>query len=90
MTMAQDLIYVGIYLAIGIVIVSIFRLTLRYSILRKPKHSLTQPNFFEIFIEIMLWPFILLFLIPLFSESLINLLCKIGICISRVSRKRRR
>lgn len=79
----------GIYLVIGIVIASIFRLTSCYSTL-KLKYNLLQPDFFEIFNEIMFWPLLLFILIILFTESLTDLLCEIGNCISQVLKKRRK
>ncbi len=79
----------GIYLVIGIVLASIFRLTSFYSAF-KLKYTLLQPNLYDIFWEIMFWPFLLLLLIVLFSTSLVDLLCEIGNCIAQVSKKWRR
>ena len=82
---------IGIYAVIGIVIASIFRLTECYHGL-KMRSALFQPIFFDIFWEIMIWPFLLLILIFLFSKSLVDLLCEIGNCVLRVSKdfKKRR
>lgn len=89
MTMMRILMYFGVYLVIGIVIASIWRSTSCYSTL-KWKYVLLKPDLFEIFNEVMFWPFLLIFLISIFSDSLGGLLCEIGNCIRRSQKRRRK
>lgn len=81
--------YIGIYLAMGAIVASIWRLTSCYFAI-KPRYSLPQPDFFGIFNEIILWPFLLIFLLLLFIESLVDLLCEIGNCALWFFKKRRK
>ncbi len=89
MTMARFLAYFGIYLASGVIIASIFRLTLYYSMFNL-RGRLLRPNSFEIFNEVMFWPGLLIFLSFLFFESLAGLLWEIGNCVLWIFKKWRR
>jgi hypothetical protein len=93
MTMMRILVMnMGIHLAVGIVIASMFRTTLCYSKLFKSRYSLLQPDFWEIYLEIMFWPLLLVVLALIFSKSFVDLLCEIGNCLAQIPKdfKKRR